>query len=305
MSGIATAKSPRSEPGSASAGFVAPIVVRAVRDRALALEHERERRPGGDEVDELAEERLRLVLGVVLFRERAVDRQQARGAQPEAAALEARDDLARERASHRVGLREDQRLLDGHGARVYCDDEERRRRRGRASTTGRSIPVDSTGVSQYGHTCHSASSGALQFAHACLSRVVHTGHTRNDGSMLARQTGHWLPRRLSRSSIALISSSRSRTSSRYSGRAEEHVDERAEERREEPEQRREPDEPAIADPPARVLVDPEGDPEPEDDDEEDPDVADRVPRPRVEEVVDSAESRVGGEDGHRISFPIM
>ena len=77
--------------------------------------------------------------------------------------------------------------------------------------------------------------------------------------------------------------------------AEEHVDERTEERREKPEQRREPHDPAIADPAARVLVDPEGDPEPEDDDEEDPDVADRVPRPGLEEVVDSGESRVGGE----------
>ena len=37
----------------------------ARRDRALALEHERERRARGDEVDELAEERLLLVLGVV------------------------------------------------------------------------------------------------------------------------------------------------------------------------------------------------------------------------------------------------
>ena len=41
------------------------------RDRALALEHERERRPRGDEVDELAEERLLAVLGVVRLAELA------------------------------------------------------------------------------------------------------------------------------------------------------------------------------------------------------------------------------------------
>ena len=58
-------------------------------DHAFALEHERERRPRRDEVDELSEERLRLVLGVVLLREVAVDDEQARGAQPEATPLEA------------------------------------------------------------------------------------------------------------------------------------------------------------------------------------------------------------------------
>ncbi len=74
-----------------------------------------------------------------------------------------------------------------------------------------------TGVSQYGHTCQSASSGALQFAHDCRNRVVQTGQIRNAGSTSARQTGQCISRRESRSSIALISSSRSRTSSRYSG----------------------------------------------------------------------------------------
>ena len=47
----------------------------------------------------------------------------------------------------------------------------------------------STGVSQYGHTCHSASSGALQFVHACFSFVVHTGQTRKSAPTSARQTG--------------------------------------------------------------------------------------------------------------------
>src|SRR3954452_2621309 len=69
------------------------------RDDALAFEHERERRPRGDELDELAEERLLPVLGVVLLREVAVDLQQACGPQPEAALLEATEDLTRERAA--------------------------------------------------------------------------------------------------------------------------------------------------------------------------------------------------------------
>src|SRR5205807_4118921 len=74
-----------------------------------------------------------------------------------------------------------------------------------------------TGVSQYGHICQSASSGALQLAHDCLSFVVQTGQTRYVKSTSALQTGQKRSRRERRSSIALISSSRSRTSSRYSG----------------------------------------------------------------------------------------
>ena len=36
----------------------------------------------------------------------------------------------------------------------------------------------STRVSQYGQICQSASSGCLQFTHACFSFVVQTGQTR-------------------------------------------------------------------------------------------------------------------------------
>ena len=74
-----------------------------------------------------------------------------------------------------------------------------------------------TGVSQWGHTCQRGSSGDLHETQASLSRVVQTGHTRKLGSTAARQTGHSVRPAASRSSIALISSSRSRTSSRYSG----------------------------------------------------------------------------------------
>src|SRR5437016_6990113 len=46
------------------------------RDRRLALEHEHQRRCRGDELDQLAEERLLLVLGVVLLGEFAIDGQE-------------------------------------------------------------------------------------------------------------------------------------------------------------------------------------------------------------------------------------
>src|SRR5207248_670993 len=83
-------------------------------DRAFALEHEGERWSRADEVDELAEERLLLVLGVVRLAELARRDEQARGAQRQAAPLEAREDLAGEAAFDRVGLREDERAFDGH-----------------------------------------------------------------------------------------------------------------------------------------------------------------------------------------------
>jgi len=62
-----------------------------------------------------------------------------------------------------------------------------------------------------------ATSGAPHLTQACLSRVVQTGQTRKPASTSARHTGQWRGRRDSRSSIALISSSRSRTSAMYSG----------------------------------------------------------------------------------------
>jgi hypothetical protein len=72
-------------------------------------------------------------------------------------------------------------------------------------------------VAQYGHTCHRLSSGCPHDGHAERSRVVHTGQTRYDASTLARQTGQRWSSCASRSSIAWISSCRSRASWRYSG----------------------------------------------------------------------------------------
>ena len=95
------AKSPRIVPGAESAGFVAPIIVRTPAIASSPRDREREDRAGGDEVDELAEERLALVLGVVLARERLRDPEQPRAAQLVAAPLEPREDLAAERRAGR------------------------------------------------------------------------------------------------------------------------------------------------------------------------------------------------------------
>src|SRR4051812_25626624 len=120
------------------------------RDRPFALEDERERRPGGDEVDELAEERLLLVLGVVRLADLARRRDQARGAQLQPAPLEGGEDLAGEVALDGVRLRENQSALDGHAAAETTENAggvagasprkaARRRRRARSASrrTGR------------------------------------------------------------------------------------------------------------------------------------------------------------------------
>ena len=91
--GIDVAKSPRIVPGSASAGFVAPIVFAHRRDRALALDDERPRRRGGDERDELAEERLLAVLGVVLLAELRVDAEELAADDGEATPLDPGENL--------------------------------------------------------------------------------------------------------------------------------------------------------------------------------------------------------------------
>ena len=114
-----SARSPRIVPGAESRG-----VRRAHRgaddgDRALALEHERERRRRGDELDELAEERLLGVLGVVLLGQPAVDGEQPGGTHGEAAGLEAAEDLAGKAALDGIRLDQDESALDRHRGRVY------------------------------------------------------------------------------------------------------------------------------------------------------------------------------------------
>src|SRR5262249_19106033 len=74
------------------------------RDRPLALDDERPGRSGGDELDELAEERLLAMLTVVLLPELAAGGDELRLPDLEAARLDATEDLARKATLYRVGL---------------------------------------------------------------------------------------------------------------------------------------------------------------------------------------------------------
>ena len=65
------------------------------RDRLVALEHADDHRAAGDEVDQALEERLALVLGVVLLAQGAVDLDQLEGGDPQALGLEPLEDLRR------------------------------------------------------------------------------------------------------------------------------------------------------------------------------------------------------------------
>ena len=272
--GIASARSPRIVPGAAVAGIRRAHRRPDDRDRRLALEHERKRRRGGDELDELAEERLLAVLGVVLVRELAVDLDELRGAQGQAAALEARQDLAGERALDGVRLDQDECPLDGHGAPSLVG------RYGSCAALGAAARAPPCGRARAPQACPSASRSTGTPARApraargscgtpASASSCRPGRRGSSARPRSRQTGQRRSRRASRSSIALISSSRSRTSSRYSGGPEEHVDQRPDERRDEPEDRRHRHQPGILDPAARVLADPVGGRQPEDDDEED------------------------------------
>src|SRR3954451_3079077 len=87
---------------------------------ARTLRDERDERAAGDEVDELAEERLAVVLGVVLLGGVAVERAQLERADCQTLALDPADDLAGETAGDAVGLDQDQCSLDGrHGRQAY------------------------------------------------------------------------------------------------------------------------------------------------------------------------------------------
>src|SRR3954467_15556885 len=87
---------------------------------ARALRDERDERAAGDEVDELAEERLAVVLGVVLLRGVAVERAQLERADRQPLALDPPDDLADEPAGDTVGLDQDQgSLVVRHGRPAY------------------------------------------------------------------------------------------------------------------------------------------------------------------------------------------
>ena len=211
-----SAKSPRIVPGAESSGFVAPIIVRHDRDRHSPLTREREHGPGRDEVDERAEERLAPVLGVVLARGRASGSSARRAPRSSSPRRSKRATISP--ASPRrmpSGLTRTSVVSRAMRPRSLVARLGRRRPRVRASSSdGKPGGIS---VAQYGQTCQSDSSGWPHDGHACSSRVVQTGQTRYDGSTLARQTGQRWSSWESRSSIALISSSRSRASWMYSG----------------------------------------------------------------------------------------
>ena len=138
----------------------------------------------------------------------------------------------------------------------------RERRRGSSS---RSI-----GVSQYGHTCHSASSGRWHATHACRSFVVQTGQTRKsvvdlgtaDRALQVAAAEPLLHRPDLELALAHVLE--------VLGRAEEHVDQRADERRSTPSSVATQTSSVSSIRRRRVLEDPVDGREPEDDHEEDP-----------------------------------
>src|SRR6185312_11714044 len=88
------------------------------RDGARALDDGRHHRTGGDELQQALEERLAVVLGVVLAGQLPVDRAQVHRDDVEALALDAGQDLADQLAAHAVGLDEDESAFS-HGRAAY------------------------------------------------------------------------------------------------------------------------------------------------------------------------------------------
>ena len=268
--GIASANSPRSDAGIGVGGVRRADRLAAGRDRALAFEHERERRPGGDEVDELAEERLLAVLGVVRLAELARLAARARAARSfrPRRSKRARISPARLRSTAsglaRMRVRSTAMRPGGYPTRA-------RRRRG-ASPGGERHDVVVAGRSasrSTGTPATAASSGRLQVTHACRSLVVQTGQTRKSSSTSARQTGQCR----SRAAEALLHRLDLELALAHVlevlGRPEEHVDQRPDERRSTPSRVETHDEQRILDPAPRVLVHPVDGRDPEDDHEED------------------------------------
>src|SRR5215217_7163315 len=83
-------------------------------DRLRPLDAQGDQRPGGDEGDQVAEERLALVLAVVPLGGGLVEGAQLDGDQPEALAFQSADHLADQAAGDRVGLAQDQGAFVGH-----------------------------------------------------------------------------------------------------------------------------------------------------------------------------------------------
>ena len=102
-------------------------------DGVRALDDQRDERPTGDELDELAEERALAVLAVVLLGGLAVERAQLHRDQRQALLLQPGDDLAGEAPADAVGLDEDEGALhEGLLADVGAVPSGYRRRRSRS-----------------------------------------------------------------------------------------------------------------------------------------------------------------------------
>ena len=173
--------------------------------------------PERDEVDELAEERLLLVLGVVRLAELA-----RRDDQPAPRARSARGARSAP-GSRRRGCAA---TASGLARMSVCSTAMRRRRLPGSLAPRRPLLASARTVASGRARSASRSTGTPARApraacgsctHDCRSFVVQTGQMRKSSSTSARQTGQCWSRPPSRFSIALISSSRSRTSSRYSG----------------------------------------------------------------------------------------
>ncbi len=200
-------------PAPSRSGFVAPIIVRTVDDRARALERERDERARRDEVDELAEERPLGVLGVVLLGDGAGEHELLEPADAEPAALEAADQFGDESAADGVGLEQDKGRLGWHARfRLVW----RVRTGFRTASSCAAAAACGVGASQNGQSRHSGLSGERQRWTGELEPPCAVRAGDELGLDVAAAAGH-MPSSPSRRSIARISSSRSRTSSRYSG----------------------------------------------------------------------------------------
>src|SRR5215217_1683568 len=215
-------------------------------DGLVALQHERDERAAGDELHKVAEEGPLAVLGVVLFGQVALDGHVLQSHDPEPLALEAGDDLAREAALERVRLHQDERAVHqpaywgrsrparagrstaavsevapgrGEGRWAACRGgtapAAAPARRGRRRVPSAAWP---TSASQKGQIFQRGSSGFPQTVQGSLRRRRQLGQRRKLFSISKPQYWQcWCSRPASLAWAAAISSSRSRTSSRYSG----------------------------------------------------------------------------------------